>query len=146
MGNELFEFWNPKPNPVAQDGLQTIRDVMIAVEVGRPLGEASGRHLVQAFQMYMDGHDDISKNLGLRPRQGRCNEAPLRRERLLHRDRLIVAALEGLGGATRENRQHLCEFLAGCNRVLPLVEPFLSPIQQLRAMHGGQLKLSEKQI
>ena len=129
------------------DGLETLRSALIAMECGRCLDEATARHLGRAFRMYLAGEEhDITKSLGLRPGRGRSNESPLRRERLMKRDALILVALEALGGNTQDNRRDLSDFLGACDLVFPLSWKETRPIYELRSMHGGQLNLSEKQI
>lgn len=145
MNNEISNFWHPQP--VAQDGLESIRAALIAMECGRPLDSATAQHLTRAFKKYLAGEEsDIGKSLGLRPGRGRPNEAPLRRERLLHRDGLIRQALAALGGDTADNRQFLRDLLSATDLVLPLTWQETPFIYELRRMHGGQLDLSEKQI
>lgn len=145
MANDIFRAWNPQP--AAQDGLETIRNALIAMECGRCLDEATARHLGRAFRKYLSGEEpDITKGLGLRPGRGRGNESPLRRERLMRRDALIRKALEALGGDTPGNRQNLRSLLTACDLVRPQPWRDVSYITELRAMYGGQLELSEKQI
>lgn len=145
MANEIFNVWNRAALPV-QDGLDTIRNALVAIENGRPLDPVTARHVETAFRKYLAGETDLTKNLGLRPRRGRSNEAPLRRERLLLRDRLICSALQELGGNTPQNRLELQSFLDAYELTGPDACKFLSPILELRKMHGGQLQLSEKQL
>lgn len=144
MANEIFNVWNSAALPV-QDGLDTIRNALVAIENGRPLDPVTARHVEAAFRKYMAGETDLTKNLGLRPRRGRSHEAPLRRERLLLRDRLICSALQELGGNTPQNRLELQSFLDACELAGP-GGGFMQPIMELRSMHGGQLQLSEKQL
>lgn len=145
MANELFAAWH-RPAPVAQSGLDTIRSVLVAIENDRPLDSQSAAHLGTALRAFLSGQTDITKNLGLRPRRGRSNEAPLRRERLLQRDRLIRAALTEMGGNTPQNRLELQSFLDALMLTGWGGLGFLRPIMELRKMHGGQLALSDKQI
>lgn len=146
MSNELFTVWH-RPAPVAQSsGLDTIRAVLVAIENGRPLDSQSAAHLGTALRAFLSGQTDISRNLGLRPRRGRSSEAPLRRERLLQRDRLIREALAELGGNTPQNRLELQGFLDAYLLCGWGDLGFLRPIMELRKMHGGSLALSDKQI
>ncbi len=146
MSNELFAVWH-RPASVGQTGLDTIRGVLVAIENGRPLDSQSAAHLGTALRAFLSGQQtDITKNLGLRPRRGRSSEAPLRRERLLHRDRLIREALAELGGNTPQNRLELQGFLDAYLLCGWGDLGFLRPIMELRKMHGGLLVLSDKQI
>lgn len=144
MVNELFNAWKHAAAPV-QDGLDTVRNALVAIENGRPLDPVTARHVEAAFRKYLAGENDITKNLGLRPGRGRSNEAPLRRERLLLRDRLICSALHELGGNTPQNRLELQSFLDAYELTGP-GGGFMEPIMELRSMHSGQLQLSEKQL
>ena len=144
MGNELFRVWGNDAAPV-QDGLDTVRNALVAIENDRPLDPVTACHLGAAFRQYLAGATDLTKNLGLRPRRGRSHEAPLRRERLLRRDELICSALRLLGGNTPQNRLDLHCFLDAYELTGPC-SGFLGPIMELRRMHGGEMRISEKQI
>ena len=136
----IFNAWNPQP--VQQDPLDTLRNTLICIDGQRPLDAATARSLGRAFRQYLSGEEtDITRGLGLRPGQGRPHQAPVRRERLLQRDDLIRAALADLGGDTLRNRQQLRRLLASGDLVQKA-----SAVSELRAMHGGRLELSEKQI
>lgn len=144
MAHPLDLAWNPAAQK--QDGLDTIRNTLIAIENDRPLDPLTARHVADAFRRYLDGHHDLTRNFGLRPGRGRSNETPVKRERMLKRDALICEALYWLGGNTPFNRIDLHDLLRA-----PVVRRrgwwgYMSPVYQLRYAHGGPLKLSEKQI
>lgn len=136
----IFNAWNPQP--VQQDPLDTLRNTLICIDGQRPLDAATARSLGRAFRQYLSGEEtDLTRALGLRPGQGRPHQAPVRREALLRRDSLIREALEVLGGDSMPNRNELRRLLVTGDMVRKV-----SAVTELRAMHGGRLLLSEKQI
>lgn len=129
------------------DGLQTLREVLIAIEAGLPLRGSAAAHLQAAFHAYLhEGKHDLTANLGLRPGRGRSHEAPLRLERLTRRDAYIKQALERLGGNKPEAREMLAELLSTDHLVLPTCFAFAEPVMLARQEAGGSVSISARQI
>ena len=139
--NSIFTAWNPQP--VQQDGLSTMRHAVLAIDRGLPLDPATGQHLAKVFRLYLAGEeDDLTRGFGLRPGQGRAYQSPLRNERVLRRDALVLEALAALGGDSMANRQQLSQQLASGDNTLRRA----TAVGQLREMHGGGFPLGERQI
>lgn len=148
MTNDLHRAWFAQATPDSPpDGLTTLRHALIAMEAGLPLDEKTARHLMAAFRGFLhEGKNDLTANLGLRPRKGGKCEAPLRLERMSRRDTLIKQALQRLGGNKSQGRRMLAELLGADDLVLPACFSFAEPVMALRREAGGRLEISERQI
>ena len=146
--NALHQAWFPaQAQTPPPDGLNTLRQALIAMEGGLPLDTGTAAHLRAAFRAFLyEGKSDLTANLGLRPGKGRKCEAPLRLERMTRRDTLIKQALQRLGGNRPESRRMLAELLGADDLVLPSCFAFSEPVMQARQEAGGRLEISERQI
>jgi hypothetical protein len=78
-----------------------LREVLTALDDGRPVRRDAALHLSSALRRYIAGEHDITANLGLRPGKGK--RAQLSIERKAARDSHIRAIFEQLPG-TRTDR------------------------------------------
>ena len=81
--------------------IDMLREVLSALDEGRPVRRDAAAHLASALRRYIAGEHDITANLGLRPSKGR--RAQLSIERKAARDSHIRAIFEQLPG-TRTDR------------------------------------------
>ena len=95
----LNQAWFSRPTQLRP--IDVLREVLTALDDGRPVRRDAAVHLASALRRYISGEHDITANLGLRPGKGK--RAQLSIERKAARDSHIRAIFEQLPG-TRTDR------------------------------------------
>ncbi len=95
LQNAWFPGWN-QSRPI-----DVLREVLTALDEGRPVRKDAAAHFASALRRYIAGEHDITANLGLRPSKGK--RAQLSIERKAARDSHIRAIFAQVPG-TRTDR------------------------------------------
>lgn len=140
---DLSRVWWPVASITPLDAL---REVLAALDEGRPASAAAAKHVSAAFRMYLQGNRDITRNLGLRTRRGGRHDTSEARERNGERNNLVRAGVLLADGLTTKERA------AAFSRALevPVGEidgvQLRSIVERLRSEFDGQLPASARQI
>ena len=131
-------------HPGALDPVDVLREVHISMERGTVPAEQTRKQFVRGLDRYFAGSGDLATCLGLRARQGRCNEEPRRRVAQQARAALIHEAMVTHGGSVScASAEWLSRALRGMAPVPAQLEPHVVKLRQLK---GVKVALSSRQL
>lgn len=80
--------------------METLREVLSALDEGRPVRQDAAAHLAAALRRFLGGDHDITANLGLRPGKGKRAQPSM--ERKAARDSHIRSIYQQMPGTRTE--------------------------------------------
>jgi hypothetical protein len=118
------------------------------MEAGEPVPAAAAAMMVRGLRKYLEGAgNDITRNLGLRPRKGGRHEAPLAAERRRQRDALILRVFDAQAGKKSKKAGQVAAMLAGRQPAAEITDAELcEAMQVLRLEYGHALPTSTRQV
>ena len=133
------------PSQVQTRPIDVLREVLSALDEGRPVRRDAAAHLASALRRYIAGEHDITANLGLRPSKGK--RAQLSIERKAVRDSHIRAIFEQLPGTRTDRAKRTAALLTALPAVaLPAGEitegDVMAHLAELHREHGSELPRS----
>ncbi len=127
--------------------LEAVRITLDHLEQGTPVPSAAASVIAKALRLYLDGHADITANLGLRPRRGGRYEAPLVLERRQARDEGIRRVYDLQNGTKTARAEKVAELLRTPPQAGQVTEAdVFSYLLELHREHGGELPTSARQV
>lgn len=141
--NALLHAWfqtQAQPQPI-----DMLREVLSALDDGRPVRRDAAAHLASALRRYIAGEHDITANLGLRPSKGK--RAQLSIERKAARDSHIRAIFEQLPGTRTDRAKRTAALLTAPAPVAPPASEItegdvMAHLAELHREHGSELPRS----
>lgn len=127
--------------------LDAVRITLDHLERGSPVPPAAASVIAKALRLYLDGHADITGNLGLRPRRGGRYEAPLALERRQARDEGIRRVYDLQDGTKTARAVKVAELLRTPPQAGQVTEAdVFAYLLELHREHGGELPTSARQV
>lgn len=125
--------------------IDMLREVLCALDEGRPVRRDAAAHLASALRRYIAGDHDITANLGLRPKKGKRAQPSV--ERKAARDSHIRAIFEQLPGTRTDRAKRTAALLAAPPRVAygqtEITEgDVMAHLADLHREHGGDIPKS----
>lgn len=133
------------PGRAAPRPIELLREVLSALDEGRPVRQDAAAHLSGALRRFLKGEHDITANLGLRSGKGKRAQPSL--ERKAERDSHIRSIYQLLPGGRTERAKRTAALLsspAGSDvRVGEITEgDVMAHLAELHREHGSNLPRS----
>lgn len=139
----IEQAWFPrraKPSP-----METLREVLSALDEGRPVRQDAAAHLAAALRRFLSGDHDITANLGLRSGKGKRAQPSM--ERKAARDAHIRSIYQQMPGTRTERAKKTAALLGspsvGGARTGEITEgDVMAHLAELHREHGSNLPRS----
>lgn len=133
--------------PVARlSPIDALREVLAALEEGRPASAAAARHVAAGLRLFLQGQRDITRNLGLRTRRGGRHDTDQAREIADTRNGLIRAGAKLVGGHTTKEQVAALQGLMAVPVGQIDDEQLRFVLGKLHDEHEGQIPTSLRQL